>query len=855
MTANLHHFDRDFDKLKVIFANIPAFIFFKDTENRFLRVNEYLANTIGMTCEEIEGLSIYDIYPKEQADSFYEDDKDVIESRKPKEGIVEPVTDLNTGKPGWYRTYKMPYFNDKGSVTGILGFAVDVTDLKETTDELEKADIREKFAVKILRILNQDLKQKEQIREILTNIKEYTGVEAVGIRLKDGDDYPYYQVNGFDNKFAQDEMYLCIKDKGGKVIRDREGCAVLECMCGNVIRGRTDPSLPFFTEGGSFWTNNTTEFLKSTSEEDRQSKTRNRCNGEGYESVALIPLRSGEEVIGLLQLNDLHSDMYVESMIEFFESIGASIGIALRRQEVSDKLEEMNKTLEDRVNERTEELEHERDRFKRVFNLAAEAIVIVYKEGKVYEVNKVMGEILDLDLSEIQNSSLVDFIIEPIRQEFNDALTSCAVEGKPLHNFKTKMTKKDGSVVPLVINASQFPKNGDSEPKALLLITDITEREEAEERAIRNETLAVAGTLAAGVAHEFNNIHGIMKGNLDLIQSKQKSLPLDTQKKLSVMAEMVERAADITTNLLMFTTNTKNAMEIVLLSEVVEGSLKLIEKEFRSSGVKIYRGNFPKDVRVNINRSQIAQVLMNLYINAAHSTLDSPRRQIMIDMERMDGNRVAVRVSDTGCGICEEDIPRLFNPFFTTKGEHARDESPMSQVRGTGLGLSVSHTIMQKHEGELRVESKEGSGSTFSVILDTVEEQIENVPVAPEIKRGNGAKVLILDDEVGIAEVVQEGIQDSGYRTFVTDDGYSALEICKSERPDVVIVDLLMPNMSGEVFFQKLKDIEGYNPYKIVLTGHPLSEIIKRLDIDDVIRKPFKIEDILFAIQNALELE
>ena len=641
-------FEQDFEQLKTIFDNLPAFIFFKDTENCFLRVNDNLADIMGTTCKKLEGISCNKVFPKEEADAFYKDDLEVIKSGIPKRGIIESFS-TPSGGTSWYRTYKMPYINNKGKVVGILGFSVDVTDLKNAKNELENADNREKFFSKILKAL-----------------------------------------------------------------------------------------------------------------------------------------------------------------------------------------------------------EHERDRFKSVFNLAAEAIVIVYKDGKIYEVNNTMGKILGIGLEEVQNSSLIDFVIEPMQQEFRNGLSSCATDGKPLRNFKTKMTKKDGNIVSLVVNASQFPSNGDTRQKALLLITDVTVREEAEECAIRNETLAVAGTLASGVAHEFNNIYGIIRGNLDLVLRKQKLFPVDIQKKLLVMSEMTERASDITTNLLIFTKDTKNGMKTIYLHEVIEGSLKLVEKEFRSNGIKIYRGNFPKDVRVYINRSQIAQVLMNLYINASHSMLESKKRNLMIDMEKIKG-KISVRVSDTGCGICQEDIPKLFNPFFTTKGEHAKIGSPMAQIRGTGLGLSVSHTIIQKHKGELKVESREGFGSSFSIILDIVDDRIEKVVDDLKIEKGDGIKVLILDDEVGIAEVVQEGIQDMGYKAFATDDGYSALEICKSEKPDVVIVDLLMPNMSGEMFFKNLKDIEDYNPNKIVLTGHNLSGIVKRLDIDMLIKKPFKIEDILLAIQKTLQ--
>lgn len=117
-------------------------------------------------------------------------------------------------------------------------------------------------------------------------------------------------------------------------------------MCGNIISGRTDQTKPFFTKGGSFWSNSTTELLASTIEEDRLARTRNRCNAEGYESVALIPLRSGKEIIGLLQFNDRRKGCFSLELIQFFEGIGQSIAIASRRKQMQEELNEKVQTLE-----------------------------------------------------------------------------------------------------------------------------------------------------------------------------------------------------------------------------------------------------------------------------------------------------------------------------------------------------------------------------------------------------------------------------------------------------------------------------------------------------------------------------
>ncbi len=225
------------------------------------------------------------------------------------------------------------------------GRVVAAIEMVEDISERVLAEKRQVLTNRILETLNRPNEIINLIRDILLLLKEHTGIEAVAIRLREGEDFPYYVTNGFPPHFLEAEKYLCARDAAGEIIRDSENNPYLECMCGNILCGRTDPTLPFFTEGGSFWTNSTTELLTSTSEEDRQARTRNRCHGEGYESVALISLRSGDDVIGLLQLNDSRPDCFTEEMIQFLEGIGTSIGIAVSRRQMQIALQSSHKRL------------------------------------------------------------------------------------------------------------------------------------------------------------------------------------------------------------------------------------------------------------------------------------------------------------------------------------------------------------------------------------------------------------------------------------------------------------------------------------------------------------------------------
>ncbi|MBM4137519.1 MAG: PAS domain S-box protein [Nitrospira sp.] len=302
------------------------------------RTHEYFNKSgeriLGYNNQECFGKSTLMIYANE--DEFNNLGKKLNDAIEQGEEIVytEQLLKRKNGEvfPG---ELTITFLKEDGKVIRLIGILRDISERK-------RAEEYQKLLTQVLELLNQTAEKSDIdiIRNIVLLIKELTGFEAVGVRLKEGLDFPYYYTSGFPSDFVEAERYLCARDQAGELILDSKGNPYLECMCGNVICEITNPSLPFFTKGGSFWTNSTTELLASTTEEDRQARTRNRCNGEGYESVALIPLRSNSEIIGLLQLNDSRKGMFTLEMVSFFERIGDSIGIALAHKQAEELLKE-----------------------------------------------------------------------------------------------------------------------------------------------------------------------------------------------------------------------------------------------------------------------------------------------------------------------------------------------------------------------------------------------------------------------------------------------------------------------------------------------------------------------------------
>ena len=261
-----------------------------------------------------------------------------------------------------------------------VSFLRNVTERKRMERERE-------IALNLIKRISNPSGLEELLADITKLMRDWSGCEAVGIRLRQGDDYPYFGTRGFPAEFVKLENSLCETDSDGKVLRDSDGKAVLACMCGNILRGNFDSSLPCFTENGSFWTNSTSDLLASAMDEDWLARARKRCNLEGYESMALVPLRYGDDTLGLLQFNHTGRERFDRATIDLFERLAANLAIGLAQRRSTDQLS------------------IDRAKYRSLYNSMAEMFVlhrVVYREGKAvdYEIldcNRAFCKITGID--------------------------------------------------------------------------------------------------------------------------------------------------------------------------------------------------------------------------------------------------------------------------------------------------------------------------------------------------------------------------------------------------------------------------------------------------------------------------
>ena len=324
------------------------------------------------------------------------------------------------------------------------------------------------------------------------------------------------------------------------------------------------------------------------------------------------------------------------------------------------------------------------------------------------------------------------------------------------------------------------------------------------------EKLAAVGQLAAGVAHEINNPLTAIIGFSSL--ALEKSLPRDIAEQLEVVRGQAIRAAEIVRDLLAFARPSPESQAAVDLNEVLRQTLRLQEYHLATDQIEVTWSLTDRLPKTLGDRGQLQQVIMNLVVNAHHAMKAAHGRgRLSIETGRA-GGEIWARVRDDGPGIPPELLPRIFDPFLTTK--------PVGQ--GTGLGLSVSYSIVQAHGGRLVAENATGGGAVFTIVLPAIEAPAAAAeapaPAAP--RRGGSLSVLVVDDEPPVARVLSAMLERLGHRVQVARSGQEALALLRQNTYDLMTLDLKMPHMSGQEVWRHLQAMNLRRPPRVLfVTG------------------------------------
>jgi signal transduction histidine kinase/DNA-binding response OmpR family regulator len=379
----------------------------------------------------------------------------------------------------------------------------------------------------------------------------------------------------------------------------------------------------------------------------------------------------------------------------------------------------------------------------------------------------------------------------------------------------------------------------------ILLITDVTERKQLELRLQHVQKMEAIGTIAAGVAHNFRNTLTEVLVNTQVIQMKYKE-ESDIAEITERISQSVKRGAGLVDGLLQFSRK-QMAKEFTRLDlvEVVKETYRLLRKSFdKRIDLQI---DVPDRLPILGDYSGISQALMNLCTNARDAM--PAGGQLRIEAKKI-GNHAELIVSDSGQGMKRKTIEQCFDPFFTTK--------PIG--KGTGLGLSTTYGIVKSHDGLIHVESKPRKGTTITMTfpLTEVDAAVEEAPrPAAKISYGNGETILVVDDEEEILRAMQNLLNGLGYQSAIASSGKDALEKYEAMKPEVVLMDINMPEMDGANCAEKILDI---NPdAKIAfITGYQvegLDEFGERIknSVKTFLTKPVELADLSATLSQMLQ--
>ncbi len=377
-------------------------------------------------------------------------------------------------------------------------------------------------------------------------------------------------------------------------------------------------------------------------------------------------------------------------------------------------------------------------------------------------------------------------------------------------------------------------------------VTDITERKIIEHALHRSQKMDALGKLTGGIAHDYNNMLGVILGYAELLKAKLDDDPV-LQDYIHEIYEAGNRGAKLTGKLLSFSRQRMTDSEVVDLNDIINSEQNMLEKTLTVNIHLIF--DLEENIwPIKVDSGDLENVIVNLCINASHAMdgkgdLEIKTRNIFID----DKKYVSLTITDNGCGISEEEKEKIFDPFFTTKGD-----------LGTGLGLSQVYGFVERAGGEIKIDSEVGVGTSFSLMFPSVidvnlEENKQDDH--PEVKHQHGSEtILVVDDEVPLLSLCSEILSGNGYNVFTAESGAQALEILEQESINLLLSDVVMPNMNGYELAAIVE--EKYPEIKIQMasgyTGEN-SEDHKNSHLhENILHKPYRIGSLLKRVRELL---
>lgn len=548
-------------------------------------------------------------------------------------------------------------------------------------------------------------------------------------------------------------------------------------------------------------------------------------------SALCVPMMLGEEVFGVLIGHTLQPRIFSDEAISIYQSFANQAAVAIKNAMHMHSLHASEK------------------KFRALFDSTNDAILIYSLDCRLLEVNRATCERLGYSREELLALPLMQ-LVGPPRASLVNELEQLKKNGTGI--FESAHRKKDGSILPIEQSCSLI--GYDTQTAVLCVSRDISERKRLDEERLRTQKLESLGVLAGGIAHDFNNLLTGILGNLSLVRA---SLPEtgEVAERLAETEKATFRARDLTQQLLTFAKGGAPIKTEASLAGLIQDAAG-----FAVRGTKaVCEYDCADDLWLaEVDTGQLGQVLQNLVINAVHAmpeggTIRLAAKNLTVspgELPLTPGKYVLITIRDHGLGIQPEHLPKIFDPYFTTKQS------------GSGLGLAVVYSIIASHAGHITVESEQGKGTVFSIYLPSTGKSPHAEKPAETLsplRKGQG-KILVMDDEELIRDVSTAMLRQLGYEAHAANDGEEAitryLQAKKDGQPfDLLIMDLTVPGgMGGKEAIAHLRQLDP-QVKAVVSSGYandPIMANFSEYGFCGVAPKPFSLRDISKLLQMIL---
>jgi PAS domain S-box-containing protein len=561
-----------------------------------------------------------------------------------------------------------------------------------------------------------------------------------------------------------------------------------------------------------------------------------------------------------------HSRDEVGELIANFNDMLAQIqsrDAALReaQNQLENRVAQRTKQLAEEVEERKrieEALDDEKERLDVTLRSIADGVIATDPEGRIVSFNASAERFTGWGSAEAAGQPLMEVfrVVDERSREMQITPIGRVLEGdKPIDlGENLVLLGKDGAERTIAATGAPIQDHAGRNIGVVLVFRDVTEKRQVSEELLKARKLESIGMLAGGIAHDFNNILTAITGNISLARMCAPNEGVLTNA-LEAAEKAAVRAKELTQQLLTFSKGGAPVKKLVSVVDLVKDTAEFV---IQGSKVRCQYLISPDIWPAELDPSQVGQVVHNLVLNAVQAMPWGGNMTIRVANIRLtensgvplpSGNYVVISVQDRGAGIPPDNLPKIFDPYFSTKR------------KGGGLGLATSYSIIKRHEGHISVRSLPGQGTTFDVYLPAAAgSKVEIEQVVMPVEKGEG-RILVMDDEVYIRELATALLTSLGYETVTSADGAEAIRLYQDSlnegRPyAAVVLDLTIPGgMSGKDAIQELRRIDP-NVKAIVCSGYyddPVISRFKEYGFDAVVSKPYSRDDIGRALQTLLK--